>query len=77
MQSAPPKVQGISIEKYIYNMRCKFTVMEATDERFRMKMFDKKGITQLTDDRFDEIHHYIFEILKSRQTLCRVAYQQS
>ena len=73
LKSTMPKVQGISIEKYIYNMHCKFTVMEATDERFLKKMFDKKGITHVTDDGFDEVHHYIFEILKSRQALCRVA----
>ena len=29
-----PKPKGISIEKYIFNMRCKFTTMEPAEESF-------------------------------------------
>jgi len=70
---AEPKPQGITIEKYILNMRCKFTGMETTDERFLRKTFETRGITHAGDEGFDEVHQWMFGLLKSHQQLYRTA----
>lgn len=70
---AKPKPQGIAVEKYIDNMRCKFTVMEPSDERFLRKTFAERGITRASDKGFDEVHQWMFALLKSRQQLYRAA----
>lgn len=63
---AEPKPKGISVEKYIFNMRCKFTTMEPSDEEFLRKTFKSRSITHAGDAGFDEIHQWMYGLLKSR-----------
>lgn len=72
-QSAEQSLRGISIEKYLYNMRCKFVSMEVSDEKFLLKAFKQRDIRYVTDKGFDEVHRFMWEILKSRQALLRAA----
>ncbi|WP_417357608.1 hypothetical protein [Flavobacterium sp.] len=58
--------KGITTEKYIYNMRCKFTDFDYSDEKTLMGLFTKKGITHVTDEGFKPIHDYMVAILKDR-----------
>src|SRR5690606_23135652 len=58
--------KGITTEKYIYNMRCKFTDFDYSDEKTLMGLFTQKGITHITDEGFKPIHDYMVGILKDR-----------
>lgn len=68
-----PRPKGIPVEEYIFNMRCKFTTMEPSDEKFLRETFKSRSITHAGDAGFDEIHQWMYGLLKSRQQLYRVA----
>lgn len=64
---------GITIEKYISNLRCKYAVMQPSDEKFLETSFQKQGIQYENDSRFKEIHQFIIEILENRKMFYNVA----
>lgn len=73
VKTVPTKPQGISVEKYIVNMRCKFTTMDPLDEKFLRKTFKEHGITNAGDDGFDEVHQWMLTHLQNRQQGHRAA----
>lgn len=54
-------------------MRCKFMVMEPSDEKFLRMTFTMRGITHAGDDGFNWVHQWMYGLLKSRQQLYRAA----
>lgn len=64
---------GITIEKYISNLRCKYAVMQPSDEKFLETSFQKQGIQYVNDSGFKEIQQFMIEILENRKMVYNVA----
>lgn len=71
--SVETEQNGITIEKYISNLKCKYAIMQPSDEKFLETSFQKQGIHYVNDSGFKEIHQFMTEILKSRKMVYNVA----
>ncbi|WP_116786858.1 BT4734/BF3469 family protein [Flavobacterium psychrotrophum] len=64
-----PKVNGIHVEQYIINLKCKYLYMNHADEAFLRRVFGKGKIEYSTDIGFKEIHIYMIEHLESKRPI--------